>query len=141
MAEALNARINARIPQRVKDDLAAVSRRRNLEESELARSLLDEALRREKHPGIVFRSTPASREAAIEGRRLYVWQVIETLRSSDGDTAQAADFLGLRPEHVHAALDYYAEYGPEIDMLIALNQEDADRARHLWERKQQALGR
>ena len=42
---------------------------------------------------------------------------------------------------MRAALDYYAEYGPEIDMLIALNQEDADRARHLWERQQQALGR
>lgn len=72
-----------------------------LEESELARSLLDEALRREKHPGIVFRSTPAGREAAIEGRRLYVWQVIETLRSSES--------RGLpRPsaEHMHAALDY-----------------------------------
>jgi uncharacterized protein (DUF433 family) len=141
MAEALNARVNARIPQRVKDDLAVVSGRRNMGESELARSLLDEALRREKHPGIVFRSTSAGREAAIEGRRLYVWQVIETLQSSAGDLAQAADFLGLRPEHVRVALDYYAEYGPEIDLLIALNQEDAGRARHLWERQQQALGR
>ena len=42
---------------------------------------------------------------------------------------------------MHAALDYQAEYGPEIDILIALNQEDADRARYLWERRQQALGR
>ena len=44
-----------------------------------------EALWREKHPGIVFRTTPTGREAAIEGRRLYVWQVIETVRASDGD--------------------------------------------------------
>ena len=83
MAEALDARINTRVPRRVKDDLTAISRRRRLEESELARTLLDEALRREKHPGIVFRATPTGREAAIEGRRLYVWQVIETVRASD----------------------------------------------------------
>ena len=51
MAEALDARINTRVPRRVKDDLTAVSRRRRVEESELARTLLDEALRREKHPG------------------------------------------------------------------------------------------
>ncbi len=107
----------------------------------MARALLDEALRREKHPGILFRSTPAGREAAIEGRRLYVWQVIETLRASDGDIEQAASFLGLRPDQVRGAASYYAEYRREIDRLIALNKEEADRARRLWERQQQALRR
>ena len=141
MAEALDARVNTRIPRRVKEDLAALSRRRNLEESELARTLLDEALRREKHCGIVFRPTPTGREAAIEGRRVYVWQVIETLLASERDVEQAADFLGLRPDQVRAAIDYYAEYGAEIDRMIALNQEEADRARQLWQRQQQALGR
>jgi uncharacterized protein (DUF433 family) len=139
MAEALDARINTRVPQRVKDDLTAVSRRRRLEESELARTLLDEALRREKHPGIVFRTTPTGREAAIEGRRLYVWQIIETVRASQGDEQQAADSLGLRPEQVRNAVDYYVEYDAEIDRLIVLTYEDADRARQLSERRQQAL--
>jgi uncharacterized protein (DUF433 family) len=139
MAEALDARINTRVPQRVKDDLTAVSRRRRLEESELARTLLDEALRREKHPGIVFRTTPTGREAAIEGRRLYVWQIIETVRASEGGEQEAADSLGLRPEQVRNAVDYYAEYDAEIDRLIVLTYEDADRARQLSERRQQAL--
>ena len=140
MPEALDARVNTRVPRRVKEDLAALSRRRNLEESELARALLDEALRREKHPGIVFRPTPAGREAAIEGRRVYVWQVIDTLRASDGDIEQAASFLGLRPDQVRGAINYYAEYAPEIDRQITLNEEEADRARRFWERQQQALG-
>ena len=139
MAEALDARINTRVPQRVKDDLTAISRRRRLEESELARTLLDEALRREKHPGIVFRTTPTGREAAIEGRRLYVWQIIETVRASEGDEQQAADSLGVRPEQVRNAIDYFAEYQAEIDGLIALTLEEADRARQLWDRRQQAL--
>lgn len=140
MAEALDARVNARVPRRVKEDLAALSRRRHLEESELARSLLDEALRREKHPGVVFRSTPAGREAAIEGRRVYIWQVIETVRASDGNIDQAAASLGLRPDQVRAAGSYYAEYRREIDSLIALNKEEADRSRRLWEREKRALG-
>jgi uncharacterized protein (DUF433 family) len=139
MTEALDARINTRVPRRVKDDLTAVSRRRRLEESELARTLLDEALRREKHPGIVFRTTPAGREAAIEGRRLYVWQVVETLRASDGDEQSAAASLGLRPDQIRSAVDYYGEYDAEIDRLIALNLEEADRAHGTWERRQQAL--
>jgi uncharacterized protein (DUF433 family) len=139
MAEALDARINTRVPRRVKEDLAALSQQRRLEESELARALLDEALRREKHPGILFRPTPAGREASIEGRRVYVWQVIETLRASDGDSEQAASFLGLRPDQVRAAVSYYAEYKREIDRLILLNKQEADRARRLWERQQQAL--
>jgi uncharacterized protein (DUF433 family) len=140
MAEALDARINTRVPRRVKDDLAALARQRRLEESELARALLDEALRREKHPGITFRPTPAGREAAIEGRRVYVWQVVETIRASDGEIEQSADFLGLRPDQVRVAVGYYAEYKREIDRLIALNKQEADRARRQWERQQQALG-
>jgi uncharacterized protein (DUF433 family) len=140
MAEALDARINTRVPRRVKDDLAALSQQRRLEESEVARALLDEGLRREKHPGIVFRGTPAGREAAIEGRRVYVWQVVETIRASDGEIEQAADFLGLRPDQVRVAVGYYAEYKREIDRLIALNKQEADRARRQWERQQQALG-
>lgn len=139
MAEALDARVNTRIPQRVKRDLETLSQRRNQDESELARTLLDEALRREKHPGIVFRQTPVGREAAIEGRRLYVWQVVETLRSSEGEVDGAASFLGVRPDQVRTAAGYYAEYQTEIDRLIALNDEESDRARQRWNLEQQAL--
>jgi uncharacterized protein (DUF433 family) len=126
-AEVLDSRLNARLPRRIKDDLAGLARRRHVDESELARRLLDEGLRREKHPGIVFRDTPTGREAAIEGRRLYVWQVMETVWASDGDAAQTAEYLGLRPDQVDTAAGYYADHGPEIDELIALNREDARR--------------
>lgn len=125
--EALDARINARIPGRVRDMLSGLARKRGLDQSELAREILDEGLRRELHPGIAFRSTPTGREAAIEGHRLYVWQVMETLWVSRGNMVEAAEYLGLRPEQVHAAANYYADYRVEIDDLIRLNQEEADR--------------
>jgi uncharacterized protein (DUF433 family) len=48
---------------------------------------------------------------------------METLWASDGDIGNAAKFLGLRPEDVRAAVDYYTDYGSEIDELIALNRQ------------------
>lgn len=141
MSEPLDARVNARVPSRVKDELAELARRRRLEESEVARTLLDEGLRRENHPGIVFRATPAGREAAIEGRRLYVWQVVETVRASGGQVEEAAESLGLRPDQVRTALDYYAEYPAEIDELIDANLREADEAQGRWERQRRVLAR
>jgi uncharacterized protein (DUF433 family) len=141
MTETLDARVNARVPSRLKHDLAALARRRHVDESELARTLLDEALRREQHPGIVFRSTPTGREAAIEGRRLYVWQVMETLWASDGDIDKAAKFLGVRPEDVRASTAYYADYRSEIDELLVLNRDETDRLRNLSERQQKVQRR
>ena len=120
----------------MKRALTELSRLRNLEESEVARMLLDEALRRERHPGIVFRATAAGREAAIEGRRLYVWQVIETLRASDGDVDATAGFLGLRTDQVRSAMEYCAEYSDEIERLISLNLEAANGAHLSWQRQQ-----
>jgi uncharacterized protein (DUF433 family) len=139
MAETLDARINTRIPRRMKEDLSALSKRRHVDESDLARALLDEGLRREKHPGVVFRTTPAGREAALEGRRLYVWQVMETVRASDGNVDEAAEYLAVRPDQIRSAVDYYAEYGPEIDQLIEENRQERIQARDRWERQQRAL--
>src|SRR3984893_17629854 len=96
-------------------------------------------LRREKHPGIVFRSTPTGHEAAIGGPRLYIWQVMETFWASDGDVQEAAQYLGVRPDQVQSAVDYYVDYQAEIDKQIRRNQQEAHRARDIWERRQQAL--
>jgi uncharacterized protein (DUF433 family) len=137
--EILDARLNTRISRRMREDIAALSRHRRMEESELARTLLDEGLRREKHPGLVFRSTPAGRQAAIEGRRLYIWQVMETVWASDGDAGEAAAYLGIRPDQVQSAVGYYVDYTAEIEDQIRRNREEADRAQGLWERRQQAL--
>ena len=137
MTEALDSRVNTRVPRRMKNDLAALSRRQRVDESELARRLLDEAIRREKHPTIVFRSASGGREAAIEGRRLYVWQVIETLRASGGEVDEAAEYLGIRPDQVRSAAAYHAEHAAEIDELIELNHEAAEQAQRIWSPEQQ----
>ncbi len=131
MADALEARLNTRAPKRVKDDLSALAMRRHIDESELTRSLIDEAIRRETYPGVAFRTTSTGRDAAVEGRRLYIWQVMETLWASDGDITAAAEYLDLRPDQVRTAMAYYTAYPDEIDRVIKQNQEEAARLESL----------
>jgi len=61
--------------------------------------------------------------------------------ASAGVIDESATFLGLRPEQVSAAADYYADYASEIDELITLNREDTERIHKLSERQQKARRR
>ena len=141
MEEVLDTTINTRVPRRVKQALEQVAKDRRINPLTFARTLLDEGLRRERHTGIVFREGPAGRRAAIEGRRLDVWQVMETLWASDGNVDEAADYLQVRPDQVRAAVSYYTEFPDEIDAWVRTNHEEADRLRSRWEREQASLHR
>ncbi|MHB2023534.1 MAG: DUF433 domain-containing protein, partial [Mycobacteriales bacterium] len=75
----------------------------------LAERLLGEAVRTERHPLIRFRlGAGGRRQPLVVGSRLYVHQIVATLRASGGSLEQAADYLGLRVGQAAAALDYYA---------------------------------
>lgn len=138
MEEELDASINTRVPRRVKHALDEVARDRRVNPLTFARTLLDEGLRRERHPGIAFREGAAGRRAAIEGRRLDVWQIMETVWAADGDINEAAEYFGLRPDQVRAAISYYAEFPVEVDEWVRRNQAEYDRGRAQWEREQAA---
>lgn len=141
MEEILDASINTRVPRRVKQALEEVANDRRVNPLTFARTLIDEGLRRERHPGIVFRDGPAGRRAAIEGRRLDVWQVMETVWASDGNVDESADYLSLRADQVRAAISYYAEFPDEIDHWVQRNREEADRLYAQWGREQASLRR
>src|SRR5471030_1198839 len=82
----------------------------------LAERLLDEGLRTERHPLIAFREGASGlRCPALVGTRLYVWQVVDTVRESENSVAAAADYLGLPAYHVQATIDYYADFTDEVD--------------------------
>jgi len=106
----------------------------------LADRLLGEALRLEQHPLIRFhRGAGGRRQPLVVGTRLYVHQVISTIRASNGDIAEAADYLGVPPRLARAALEYYAEFSDEVDEDAAA-AERAERSEHdRWERQQRAL--
>lgn len=124
--------------------LDAQSRRAGQPRSELARTLLEEGLRMQAHPGIVFRSGPAGRRPGLAGGP-DVWEVARVLRGvgAKGDDAvvRTAELTGLSPAQVRAALRYYAEYPREIDDWLRRVDEEADQAEAAWRREQDLLQR
>src|SRR2546426_11794339 len=84
--------------------------------SNLVERYVEEGLRMDEHPGIVFVEGPAGRRPALAAYRgLDIWQVISTLHDNDGDVADTADVLKLPEAEVRLALAYYADHRTEID--------------------------
>ena len=111
--------------------------------SGLAGRLVDEGLRMEAFPGIVFRPGPSGRRAAVS-KGPDVWEVISLVRSLDARgeraIAEAAEWLNLHAAEIRLALAYYGEFSDEIDHRIRANERAADRARRSWEAQQRIIG-
>ncbi|MBA2311138.1 MAG: hypothetical protein H0W01_17995 [Pseudonocardiales bacterium] len=84
-------------------------------QTSLAERYLEEGLRRDVHPLVYFRDGAGGRRAAVIGTRLDVWQVVDTVKNSDGQADAAATYLEIPRASVYASLRYYAEYADEID--------------------------
>lgn len=110
--------------------------------SNLAQRYIDEGLRMDQHPGIVFRPGPAGRRAGLAGGP-DVWEVIRVVRNSpesgDGSVAAAAQWLELPPRLVEIAVRYYADHRDEIDAWIARVDREAAEAEGASRRRQDAL--
>jgi uncharacterized protein (DUF433 family) len=123
--------------------LDAGARRRGEAKARTAERLIDEGLRMEDHPGIVFRDGPAGRRAALAGGP-DVWEVIETVKGTGlaGEQAivAAADWGAPTRAQVQAAVRYYADFQDEVDERILHNREEAARQLAASVRMQEALG-
>ncbi len=110
--------------------------------SSVGERLIDEGLRMEAHPGIVFRDGPSGRRAGLAAGP-DVWEVAGLLRGLRGSVeervAAAAAQLGLTSMQIRAASRYYAEFTDEIDAQIARNDEIADRELATWENERRLL--
>lgn len=117
--------------------------------SSVANMFIDESLRSDEHPGIVFRPGPTGRRAALSGGP-DIWEVIAALNAIrdeapdlDGDllARELATVTGLSVSRVAVALRYYAAYPEEIDERIAGNRDVAEREEQLWAAQQTLLRR
>lgn len=115
--------------------------------SSVTNLFVDEALRAEEHPGIVFRPGPNGRRAGLVGGA-DVWEVIDTLitvRETEHDVAgdalaqATAEAMGLPVRKVRVAVRYYAAYRAEVDERIAANREAATEAEAAWRAEQDVL--
>ncbi len=127
----------ARVHERLRDS----ARRHNVAISTLAEQLIDEGLRLEAHPSVVFRSGPTGRRSVLAGGPEVV-DVIGAIVGGDVPTAQrrarASELLGITEAQVDAALGYYAAFTDEIDAALAERARAAEEAETLW-RPQQTL--
>jgi uncharacterized protein (DUF433 family) len=133
------AHASFRFASRVLEALHHRAREAGLPMTALAERYVDEGLRRDEHPLIVFRDGAAGRRAALAGTRLDVWQVIETVRHSDNSTHEAAEYLAIPEPWVTACVRYYADYTDEVDEWTERLHAIAEREEDAWRRTQAVL--
>src|SRR5215468_9417065 len=113
--------------------------------SSAANRLVDEALRTTEHPGIIFRSGPTGRRAALAGGP-DVWEVIRAIRSahasepgldSDDLLSLVGDNTGIALRLLGTAVRYWAAYPDEVDAEIAAADAAEEAAEQAWLRERQ----
>jgi len=119
-------------------ELAAHAPAAGLSPSALAERYVDEGLRHESHPLIVFRDGRGGRRASLAGTRLDVAQVVETARGSDS-SSDAAEYLGIPTAHVEACINYYLDYRNEIDAWIEHAHAFAEEQEEVWRQRQEVF--
>ena len=132
---------------RIETDTLRALRERSAQSGEpivrLAQRYIDEGLRLERHPGIVFRTGPAGRRAVIVGGP-DVWEVVAAARgapeSGEELVTALAERIGVPIERIRTAIRYYAEYPDEVDRFIAMVDEEGLRHEQTLERERQLLG-
>lgn len=134
--------LSIRFDQDVLTRLRRSAAGRNTTPSGLAQRLVDEGLRSQEFPGIVFRDGPSGRRAGLSAGP-DVWEVVAALREADprGEAAveAVAVDLSLTVSAVRIALAYYGAFSAEIDAEVADNEHAAEEALRSWQAQQRLL--
>jgi hypothetical protein len=124
--------------------LEAQSQKTGRTRSHVAKTLLEEGLRIEAHPGIVFRTGPAGRRPGLAGGP-NVWEVARHFQQAGSTNDEAiqriADVADLSLEQVQTVLRYYVDFREEIDNWIRRVDEEAERLEAAWLRQQSLFDR
>ncbi len=136
--------LSVRLADETFERLNTESERSGLSRSQLAKTLLDEGLRMERHPGVVFRRGPAGRRPALSSGP-DIWEVIQILNhlESSGDelVRQTADLAEIREDEVRTALQYYGEFPDEINEWIERAELQEAEMEEALQRQQRILSR
>ena len=120
------------------------AQRANVGISTLAERLIDEGLRMDAHPSVVFRDGPAGRRPVLIGGP-EVADVIGAIVDGDVPTGErksrAVELLNVTSVMVDAAMAYYADHTDEIDAVLAARLRLAEEAEVSWQRQRALLER
>jgi hypothetical protein len=98
--------------------------------SQLVERYLEEAVRTEELPGIVFRTGPAGRRAGLAGGP-DVWEVVRDVLAGPTERSSAIAHVvattDLTEDQVRLALAYYTAHPDEIDARLAEERTLAER--------------
>ena len=133
-------------PIRIETETVRALRVRSLESGEpivrLAQRYIDEGMRLDRHPGIVFRDGPAGRRAVVVGGP-DVWEVIVAARSAPERGEELVEALasriGVPPERIRLAIRYYSEYPEDVDRFIARVEKETERLEQAFEHERRLL--
>ena len=131
-----------RLPEELLDRLDAESRSARTSVTQLVAALLDEGLKIRRFPGVVYRTGPAGRRAALLGGP-DVWEVARDRAHAPGQGMErvenVAAEVGLPVTSVLLAVDFYAAFPGEIDALIEADERAAEEVRRQAGRREQLL--
>jgi len=134
-------------PIRIESGTLRALRERSAQSGEpivrLAQRYIDEGMRLDRHPGIVFRDGPSGRRAVVVGGP-DVWEVVTAARSAPerGEKLMQAlaERIGVPSEKIRIAIRYYAEYPEEVDRFITMVEQEAEELEQTFERERLLLG-
>lgn len=86
--------------------------------------LLEEAVRMQHAPGVIFVTGPAGRRAVLAGTGLDVWEVVASWRDvGESFDALRESYPWLSEPQLRVALAYYQLYPQEIDERLRREEE------------------
>lgn len=83
-------------------------------------SMIDEAERTRRYPGIGFRGPEHRRRAWVHGSPFDVWEVVQAWQDLQEAAGRVQAQLDIAARQLDIALAYYAEFPDEIDDALVL---------------------
>jgi uncharacterized protein (DUF433 family) len=112
-----------RIQEKTLKEIEQLARESGKEFSAVANELLEEAVRVQRCPGIIFTEGTKGRRARIAGTGIEVWEIISTFKGVGEDFSRLRQaYHWLTEQQLLSAVGYYRAYPEEIDHLIKQNE-------------------
>ncbi len=112
-----------RIKEKTIKEIELMARESGREFSAMTNELLEEAVRMQRCPGIIFSEGTAGRRARIAGTGIEVWEVIATYKGVEENFDRLHQaYHWLTDQQLRSAIGYYRAYPEEIDQLIKQNE-------------------
>jgi uncharacterized protein (DUF433 family) len=108
-----------RVPEALENEIKRELARRGVREwSAGVLTLIEEAIRMSRAPGIVFVDARDGRRAAIAFSGLEVWEIIRFWKAHRDWEVLRSEFEELTEPQLRSAVSYYALYPREIDARL-----------------------